>query len=175
MDESVRYPIGPFQPPASYSDDWRREAIERIAAMPNVLRNAVSGLTSQQLDTEYRPGGWTVRQVVHHVADSHLNAYVRFKLALTEDRPTIKPYDQAKWAELADARSAPVEVSLEILDGVHYRWTSLLREMTVSDFGRQYHHPETGTHTLDYMLAMYSWHGAHHTEQIVRLRQRMKW
>lgn len=175
MNDTLRYPIGPFQPPESYSEKWRREAIECIAAMPNVLRSAISGLVSQQLDTAYRPGGWTVRQVVHHLADSHLNAYVRFKLALTEHLPTVKPYDQTQWAELADARSAPVEVSLEILDGVHARWTVLLKGMADSDFARQYHHPETGIHTLDYMLAMYSWHGAHHTEQIRSLRQRMNW
>jgi uncharacterized damage-inducible protein DinB len=174
-DESLRYPLGRFRAPSTYTADWRQRAIDQLAAVPALLREATAGLSPAELDTQYRPGGWTVRQVVHHLADSHLNAYVRFKLTLTEEVPTVKPYDQARWAELSDARSAPLELSLAILDGVHGRWTALLTGMSDSDFQRRYHHPETGTHVLDYMLAMYSWHGAHHTAQIQTLRKRMGW
>jgi len=132
-------------------------------------------LTASQLDTPYRPGGWTVRQVVHHVPDSHLNAYVRFKLALTEDSPTIKPYDEAAWAKLADTAETPVEVSLQLLESLHARWVRLLESMTEADFARQFHHPESGTMSLDTYLSGYAWHCRHHVAHITQLRARMGW
>jgi hypothetical protein len=139
------------------------------------MRAAVAGLTTAQLDTAYRPGGWTVRQVVHHVPDSHLNAYVRFKLALTENAPTIKPYDEAAWARLPDTASTPIEVSLDLLESLHARWVRLLEAMTDSDFARQFHHPESGTMRLDTYLSGYAWHCRHHLAHITQLRARMGW
>jgi hypothetical protein len=139
------------------------------------LRAAVLGLSEEQLDTPYRPGGWTVRQVVHHVPDSHMNAYVRFKLALTEEAPTIKPYAEARWAELPDTRLTPPEVSLTLLDNLHERWVNILRNMTPEDFERRLQHPEKGLLTLDAMLSLYSWHGRHHVAHVNGLRQRMGW
>jgi uncharacterized damage-inducible protein DinB len=171
----LRFPTGRFQRPAELSADARAQAIETIAATPARLREAVRGLTDEQIATPYRPGGWTVRQVVHHVPDSHLNAYTRFKLALTEDEPTIKPYDEARWAELADTRLVPIATSLTLLETVHERWVALLRAMQPSDFARPLKHPETGRQTLDQMLALYAWHGPHHTAHVTSLRQRMGW
>jgi hypothetical protein len=153
----------------------RRQWISEIAACPVKLRGAVAGLTAQQLDTPYRPGGWTVRQVVHHVPDSHLNAYVRFKLALTEDSPTIKPYDEAAWAKLPDTAATPIEVSLQLLESLHARWVRLLEAMTEADFAREFHHPESGTMSLDTYLSGYEWHCRHHVAHIARLRSRMGW
>ena len=150
-------------------------AIDAIAAAPAKLRAAVAGLTDVQLDTPYRPDGWTVRQVVHHVPDSHMNAYVRFKLALTEDEPTIKPYDEARWAELADTRDTPVESSLALLDRLHDRWVRLLRSMSADDFARRLRHPEMGVQRLDQVLALYDWHGRHHVGHVASLRERMGW
>lgn len=170
-----RYPIGPLRVPASFTPEWRRESIDQIAQAPSRFREAVRGLSEEQLSTPYRPGGWTVRQVVHHLPDSHVNAYVRLKLALTEDVPTIKPYEEARWAELPDSSSVPVEVSLSLLDSLHARWVALLRSMSATDFQRQYTHPETGKHTLDYLLAMYAWHGAHHTAHVTQLRRDKGW
>ena len=171
-----RYPIGPFVTPTSLTADERAAAIEQIAWAPAALRKAVQGLDDARLATPYREGGWTVRQVVHHVPDSHLNAYVRFKLALTEDRPTIKPYDQARWAQLADVTAVPVDVSLTLLTALHTRWVALLRAMTPSDFARVFIHPEMGrTLTLDQTLALYAWHGRHHTGHVTALRERMGW
>ena len=172
MTDDLRFPIGRFTRPASYTDASRAAAIAAIAATPANLRLATNGLTEEQLDTPYRPGGWTVRQVVHHVADSHMNAYCRTRLALTEENPTIKPYDEAKWAELADAKSAPVETSLALLDGIHSRWGTLLDSLTPADFARTMMHPENGPMTIDVLLSLYSWHGAHHTAHITGLRQR---
>jgi len=149
----------------------RGPAVAVIAELPTRLRAAVAGLTDAQLDTPYRPGGWTVRQVVHHVADSHLNAYIRLKFALTEEKPAIKPYDQDAWAGLADSR-LPVEMSLATLDGVHARWTGLYRSLTDEQFGRTFRHPEIGTVTLDRQLQMYAWHGRHHVAHITALRER---
>jgi uncharacterized damage-inducible protein DinB len=174
MDE-LRFPTGRFVRPESLSDDQRRAAIETIAATPANIRAAVRGLSDAQLDTPYRPGGWTVRQVVHHVPDSHANAYCRFKLALTEDVPTIKPYDEAAWANLEDSRSTPIETSLTMLDVVHDRWVRILRAMATSDFGRKLNHPENGVMTLDQLLALYAWHGPHHTAHVTRLREREGW
>jgi len=171
-----RYPIGPFVTPASLTSAERAAAIEQIAWVPPALRRAVQGLDESRLATPYREGGWTVRQVVHHVPDSHLNAYVRFKLALTEERPTIKPYDQARWADLADVAAVPVDVSLTLLTALHARWVALLRAMSDADFTRSFVHPEMGrTLTLDQTLALYAWHGRHHTAHITALRERMGW
>src|SRR6476620_9464894 len=152
------------------TDARRAECIARIAAAPEHLRTAVAGLDDAQLDTPYRPGGWTVRQVVHHVPDSHLNAYTRIKLALTEDEPTIKPYEEARWAELPDARTGPIEISLALLEALHRRWVLLLRELQPADFTRQFRHPEHGrAMSLDEVLALYAWHGRHHVAHITSL------
>lgn len=175
MTDDLRYPIGKFAPPATFSSEWRRQAIEIIADTPNRIRDAVRGLTTEQLSTPYRSDGWTVRQVVHHVPDSHLNAYIRLKLALTEDTPTIKPYEEGLWAELPDSETVPIDVSLSLLEAVHVRWIALLRSMKEGDFDRKYNHPETGQHTLNYLLSLYAWHGPHHTAHITGLRHRMAW
>ena len=163
----LRYPIGPFQRPASLDDVQRRAAIDSIALTPRLLRTAVASLNAQQVETPYRPGGWTVRQVVHHVADSHINGYVRCKLALTEDTPTIKPYNEAEWAKLADSRDVPLETSLTLLDAVTDRWVCVLRAMQPSDFARMLIHPEHEVPlSLDQMLALYEWHGRHHLAHV---------
>jgi len=152
----------------------REPAITVIAELPMRVRAAVAGLTGAQLDTPYRPGGWTVRQVVHHVADSHTNAFIRLKVALTEDQPTIKPYDQDAWSALADMR-LPIDVSLVLLDGLHARWVALYRSLAPSAFARVFHHPEIGVVTLDGQLQMYAWHSRHHVAHITSLRQREDW
>ena len=169
-----QYPIGRFQAPASYDAAGREAAIRHIEELPRLVRVAVQGLTPAQLDTPYRDGGWTVRQVVHHLADSHLNAFTRFKLALTEDVPTIKPYNEKRWAELPDTALDP-DASLLILDGLHRRWSTLLRSMDAAAFGRTLRHPESGVNVLDRMLALYSWHGRHHVAHITGLRERKSW
>ena len=174
MDD-LRFPVGRFQRPESLSDEQRRAAIQTIADTPKNFRAAVAGLNDSQLDTPYRPDGWTVRQVVHHVPDSHMNAYTRFKLALTEDQPTVKPYDEAAWALLEDARSTPIETSLTLLDAVHDRMVRVLRAMSPSDYSRTLFHPENGVMTIDQLLAMYEWHGKHHTAHITNLRARNGW
>ncbi len=172
----LRFPVGKFsRPQAPLDEAQRRRAIDAIAETPTRLRAAVDGLTEAQLDTPYRPGGWTIRHVVHHLPDSHMNAYVRFKLALTEDEPTIKPYDEARWAELADSRETPIETSLVLLDRLHERWVTLLHSMSAQDFARQLRHPETGIQRLDQVLALYEWHGKHHVAHVTRLRERMGW
>ena len=151
------------------------EMIQQIAAAPSALAAAVKGLTDAQLDTPYRPGGWTPRQIVHHIADSHMNAYIRFKLGMTEDNPTIKPYDEKKWAETIDSGSAPVDVSLPVIDGVHQRWVQFLQSLDQPAFARTVQHPERGPMTLSDLLQLYAWHGKHHTAHITGLRQRMGW
>ena len=171
----LRFPTGRFQRPASLDADARARAIEVIAATPARLREAVHGLSDGQIETEYRPGGWTVRQVVHHVPDSHMNAYIRFKLALTETEPTIKPYEENLWAQLADAKVVPVATSLNLLDAVHERWLAILHAMSASDFERGLIHPENGRQRLDQVLALYAWHGPHHIAHITKLRERMGW
>jgi hypothetical protein len=171
----LSYPIGKFQMPKEVSPEALRAGIRELAAAPGLLREAVRGLDDAQLDTPYRPGGWTVRQVVHHIADSHMNAYMRFRLALTEDQPAIKPYDQAKWADLADARRDPVEVSLALIDGMHQRLVDLMDSLAPADFSRTFRHPERGVVRLDSNLLMYAWHSRHHTAHITGLRQRMGW
>lgn len=177
MNADLSYPIGKFTPPpsGSTSPEQRQPWIDSLASTPARLRASVAGLTKEQLETPYRPGGWTVRQLVHHVPDSHLNAYVRFKLALTEDVPTIKPYDQDAWSELADVRETPVETSLVLLEVVHDRWLCLVRALDPMAFERRYRHPDTGNHSLDYMLAHYAWHGDHHIAQIDALKTRAGW
>src|SRR5712691_12205853 len=171
----LRYPIGKFTFDGAPTEQARNKFIDDIELAPSRLRAAVQGLSQEQLDTPYRPGGWTVRQVVHHVPDSHLNSYVRFKLALTEDEPTIKPYDEALWAKLNDSQETPIEVSLTLLEALHKRWVILLRAMRPEDFARRLVHPERGTMTLDDVLTTYSWHGQHHVAHITALRDRMGW
>ncbi|HEV2445582.1 MAG TPA: putative metal-dependent hydrolase [Candidatus Sulfopaludibacter sp.] len=171
----LSYPIGKFAWPASVSAEERRQAIAEIAAAPDRFRRAIEGLDDAQLDTAYRPGGWTVRQVVHHVSDSHMNSYCRFRLALTEDDPTIKPYAEDKWAELADARTAPVGSSLQLLESLHARWVALLSNLSEGEWQRTFRHPEHGSMRLDVTLAMYAWHCRHHAAHILNLRQRMGW
>lgn len=173
--EDLRYPIGQFSRPASSMAGIRAAHIQTLRLLPERLRAAVAGLNDPQLDTPYRDGGWTVRQVVHHVADSHANAYIRFKLALTEDWPTIKPYDEAAWADLSDARWLPVQVSLELIAALHARWVSLLESLSDQDFHKGYVHPESGRQNLAQVLASYDWHSRHHTAHITSLRQRMGW
>ena len=172
----LRYPIGRFQPVTSLTPAERVTCIEQIAAAPEGLRRAVQGLDDRQLDTPYRPGGWTVRQVVHHVPDSHLNAYTRLKLALTENDPVIRPYDEALWSELPDSRDTPIEVSLTLLESLHARWVTLFRALAPDDFRRTLRHPDhPGILTVDWLVAMYAWHSRHHVAHITSLRDRMQW
>ncbi|HLY09663.1 MAG TPA: putative metal-dependent hydrolase [Planctomycetota bacterium] len=170
----LRYPIGPFQP-APLTQAARRNQLQQLAGGVTLLRQAVKGLTSAQLDTAYRPGGWTLRQVVHHLPDSHMNGYIRCRMALTEDAPTIKPYDEARWAELEDARLGPLEASFKMLDALHLRWCSLFRSLTADDWKRAYRHPQNGRTTVEGALAQYSWHLRHHTAQITSMRERSGW
>jgi hypothetical protein len=173
MDD-LRYPVGKFEFPESVNASDLAGFLDQIAAAPARMRAAVMGLTDAQLDTPYRPGGWTVRQVVHHVPDSHMHSYTRFRLALTEDSPTIKPYDEARWAELADAR-LPVEPSLTLLESLHARWVPLLRSLSAADWKRTFRHPELGLVSLENNAALYAWHGRHHVAHITSLRKRMNW
>jgi uncharacterized damage-inducible protein DinB len=171
----LRYPIGNFSYTGPLTEDQKQAFLADIARTPANLRAAVNGLTDAQLDTPYRDGGWTVRQVVHHIPDSHLNSYVRFKLALTEEEPTIKPYAEDRWAELADTEATPIEVSLTLLDSLHDRWVRLLRSLTPEDWKRTFRHPELGVMTLEKTLALYAWHGRHHVAHITSLRERNSW
>ncbi len=171
----LRYPLGPFKTEENLTPQRRKELIELIAQMPASMRAAVKGLKDTQLDTPYRPGGWTVRQVVHHVPDSHLNAYTRLKLALTENQPTIKLYEEKLWAELPEARTAPVDLSLQLLEALHRRWVLQWQAMQPEDFARAFNHPEHGLRTLDWLLCLYAWHGRHHVAHITSLRERMGW
>lgn len=170
LDE-LRYPIGRFNPAAAGS---RADQVETLRRLPESLRAAVAGLNDSQLDTPYREGGWTVRQLVHHVADSHANSYVRVKMALTDENPTIFAYDEAAWARLPDSQM-PVEVSLPMIEAVHARLVSLLESMSDADYERTFRHPERGQVTLANNLALYDWHSRHHTAHITRLRERMGW
>lgn len=171
----LRYPIGEFKFEGFLTDDQRHVFLDRIEETPERMRAAVAGLNEQQLDTPYRPEGWTVRQVVHHVPESHLHSYIRFKLAITEDEPTIKPYDEASWAKLDDANQAPIELSLDLLEALHNRWMWFLRSLKPADFQRTFRHPEIGIVTVDKNIALYAWHGPHHVAQITSLRERMGW
>lgn len=173
--ENLRYPIGKHERPATVSPEQRALLIRQIEELPAALRDAVKGLSAAQLDTPYRPDGWSLRQVANHLVDSHVNAFVRFKLALTEDRPAIKPYEQSKWAECADTRTADPEQSVRLLEALHARWVVLLRSMTDADFRRVFVHPESGEQRLDQTLSLYAWHGRHHTAHITSLRQRKGW
>ena len=171
----LRYPLGDFVARPSITPIERQELITALDTTPARLRAAIAGLSAQQLETPYRPDGWTVRQTVHHVADSHINAFVRFKLGLTEDVPTVKPYAEQHWAELDDSRTADPEISLRLLDVLHQRWTLLLRSLSPESFARTLRHPESGTMSLDVVLQMYEWHGRHHIAHITALRERMGW
>jgi len=170
-----RYPIGKFQAPAGYDAVGRAACIRQIEETPARLRDAVKGLSERQLDHSYREGGWTLRQVVHHLPDSHMNSYIRFKLAVTEDEPTIKPYDEAEWAKLPDATTGAVEVSLALLEALHRRWVVFLRSLSEAQLSRTFRHPELGIISLDQNLALYAWHGRHHVAHITSLRDRMGW
>lgn len=170
-----RYPIGPWDKRAKFSPTERTEHIGVIAGTPAALQAAVAGLSEEQLDTPYRDGGWTLRQVAHHVPDSHANAYIRVKLALTEDNPTIKPYDEAAWAELADSRETPVETSLRMLETIHERLTIVLRSLDDAQCARTLVHPDNGPMTIDMLIGMYSWHGRHHVAHVTSTRERMGW
>jgi hypothetical protein len=171
----LSYPIGEFSFPEQTTEAERRQWIREIAEAPALMRAAVSGLTGEQLATPYRPGGWTVTQVIHHVPESHMNSYIRFKLALSEDQPTIKPYDEKLWAMMADYSTTPIEVSLALLESLHARWVRLLQSLTPAEFTRQFHHPELGAVRLDQNVALYAWHGRHHAAHITSLRTRMGW
>ncbi len=171
----LSYPIGKFQRPQEVTPEMRADFIAEIAAAPGILREAVRGLDDNQLDTPYRPEGWTVRQVIHHVADSHMHSNIRTRFTLTAVEPTIMPYPEALWADLPDARNLPVEVSLLLLENLHHRWVALLKSLSGGDFARTFRHPELGLVRLDTNLALYAWHGRHHTAHITRLRDRMGW
>jgi uncharacterized damage-inducible protein DinB len=170
-----RYPIGKFSFDGTLTADQKEQYLEDIEQTPARLRAAVHGLSAKQLDTPYREGGWTVRQLAHHVPDSHMNAYVRFKLALTEDEPTIRPYLEDRWAELSESKQAPIGVSLALLDSLHERWTLVLRNISDTDWKRTFRHPEMGVVRLEKSLAMYAWHGRHHVAHVTKLRERMGW
>jgi hypothetical protein len=172
-DEGLRYPIGRFAPAPRLSVTERERAIQHIADLPAGLAAAVHGLGPAQLDSPYRPGGWTIRQLVHHVTDSHINSYVRFKWAMTEPRPVIKAYDEKAWAALADARIAPIEPSLQLLAVLHQRWTGWLRSLTEEDWRVELIHPESGPTSLDAMLQYYSWHSMHHLAHVTSWRDRL--
>ncbi len=170
----LSYPIGKFQWTGPNTEAQRVEFIEAIAAVPQKLRTAVANLSDKQADTPYRPGGWTVRQTVHHIADSHMNAFVRFKLALTENEPLVKPYNEKAWADMPDSK-LPLEVSLRLIDSLHERWTVILQNMRPADFERTLKHPELGEVNLDKYVALYAWHGKHHVAHIANLREREGW
>ena len=174
LDE-LRYPTGKWVRVADLDAAGRAARIDQIAQVPEALEAAVAGLTEAQLDTPYREGGWTPRQIVHHLADSHMNAFTRFKLGVTEDNPTIKPYNEKDWAEMPDARVAPPTWSLSIIEGLHARWVQCLQSMDAAAFARTVMHPERGPMTLGDMMQLYAWHGVHHVAQITALRARMGW
>jgi hypothetical protein len=174
MDD-LRYPVGKFTLQPTLTTDGRRTLIRQIKDTPAAMRQAIAGLTDHQLDTPYRPGGWTVRQVAHHVPDSHMNAYIRCKLALTEDNPTIKPYNETEWAKIADTAKTPVDVSLTLLESLHTRWSVLLDSLSEADFARPLQHPEHGQVTIDWLVQLYAWHGRHHVAHITELRRRERW
>lgn len=172
----LRYPVGRFQLEGEITPAVRNEWIQTLAQAPANLRVAVAGLADEQLDTSYREGGWTVRQVVHHLADSHMHSYTRFRFALTEENPAIKPYDENAWADLSDAKSGPLEPSLQILEGVHARWVALARSLTEAEFARTFHHPASKREMrADVTLGLYAWHCRHHIAHITGLRERMGW
>ena len=173
--EALAYPVGKFKAPTGIRAAERAPWIEELTTAPELLRRAVEHLNDRQLDTRYRPAGWTVRQVVHHLPDSHLNAYIRYKLALTEDQPKVVSYDEAAWAELPEARTGPVALSVDLLAAVHQRWLASLRGLAPEQFERTYLHPEMGVVSLHFLLALYAWHGRHHVAQITSLATREGW
>lgn len=175
MSEDLRFPVGEFDETQEVTPEKRQQFIQTIADLPAKINSAVKYLNDEQLDTQYRPEGWTIRQVVHHVADSHLNSLCRFKLGLSEETPTIKPYNEAQWAEMADSKNAPIEISLKIIEGVHARWALLLNAMSEADYRREIYHPERGTMSLSSLLAMYEWHCRHHTAHITQTRTKNNW
>ncbi len=172
--EDLRYPIGEFDQGLEITSELRLEMIQTIKDLPSNIKAAVEGLSDEQLDTRYRPEGWTVRQTVHHVADSHINSLCRFKLAMTEENPLIRQYYEELWAELADSK-LPIDVSLNIIEGIHLRWFTLLESLTDEDFQRKLRHPDSGEWTVEKFLALYAWHSRHHTAHITKLRERMGW
>lgn len=176
MSTSLSYPIGPFEPPKTITDRYLNDCIDRIHSTPARLRIAIAGLTSEQLDTPYRPGGWTLRQLVHHLPDSHINSYIRFHWTLTENNPLIKAYDEKSWASLPYHEQLPLEVSLNLLEAIHARWVVLLKNLSPADLDRSFQHPEDGsTNTLRKTIASYAWHGDHHIAHITSLRERNGW
>lgn len=175
MTTDLRFPIGNFELQGPLTAEQRAKAIAQIAVAPKMLRDAIAGLSREQLDTPYRPGGWTVRQLVHHMPDSHMNSYIRVKLALTEDEPAIKTYEEGRWAELSDSRDTPIDISLALFEALHTRWTILLRGLQPEDFARRMRHPVHGAISLDDTLGIYAWHGRHHVAHITSLREREGW
>ncbi|HXS37758.1 MAG TPA: putative metal-dependent hydrolase [Flavipsychrobacter sp.] len=176
MSEDLQYPIGRFERPEKYTPENAKEWIASIEALPSWLDVCIENLDEAQIHTPYRPGGWTVQQVIHHIADSHMNAYIRFKLALTEDNPIVKPYDENLWAVLPDVEVVPVNVSVTLLHAMHRRWVALLKSMQPADWGKTYYHPESKQNVpLWHVGAMYAWHGRHHMEHVKQLRERMGW
>ncbi len=173
--EDLKYPVGKFNKDEPITTNRRKELIGEIEELPAKLRQAVESMNDIQLDTPYRPGGWTVRQVVHHLVDSHLNAYIRIKLGATETQPTIKPYEEKLWAELPDGKHGPIDMSLTLLDALHYRWTVFLRQLQPGDFDRTINHPVSGVMSLNVMVGLYAWHGRHHLAHITGLKKREKW
>jgi uncharacterized damage-inducible protein DinB len=170
-----RFPIGKFSFEGTINEQQRAQCLNDIAEAPALLRAAVKGLSDKQLDTPYRDGGWTVRQLVHHVPDSHMNAYVRFKLAMTENEPTIRPYMEDRWAELSEAKTGPIEMSLQLLENLHERWVVFLRTLKAEDWKRTFRHPDLGVLPLEKVLALYAWHGKHHVAHVTVLKERMGW
>ena len=175
MSEDLRYPIGKFSFDAATGASSRNSSIQAIEELPVRLKQAIAGFNEEQLQTPYRDGGWTIHQLIHHIADSHMNSFVRFKLALTEDKPTIKTYDEAVWAETTDVTNVPVEISLKLIDALHERWFILLASLSDEAFTRQLNHPEHGLIDLEFLTAMYAWHSRHHTAHITSLREKMNW
>lgn len=174
--EKLKFPIGHFSPPETIDEDVLNNYISDFEKLPGKLRGLISNLSEEQLNTPYRPKGWTVKQVIHHIADSHMNAYIRFKLALTEDTPSIKPYYEDKWAELGDYKNTPVDVSLDLINSLHMRWVNLMRSMSKKDFEKSYFHPELAKeYSLDEVAGMYSWHCNHHYAHIEELKKRKGW
>lgn len=172
---NLQYPIGKFDFKENVSAESRKTFIKEIELLPSKLKKAVTGLNDEQLDTPYRHDGWTIRQVVHHIPDSHLNAYVRTKLALTEKEPVIKTYEEKEWAKLHDYYQTPIEVSIILLEALHKRWVILLNSLDENDFRRKFKHPEWGLVSIDYVVSQYAWHGSHHVSHITSLRERMGW
>jgi hypothetical protein len=170
--EKLKYPIGNFNYKKDLTESDIKVYINKIEILPSKLKEVVKGLTEEQLCTQYRTGGWTIKQVIHHLPDSHLNAYIRMKLTITEDKPVVKTYEEAKWAELEDAKNAPVEISLNFLEGLHKRWIIFLRSLTPEQMKRRFIHPEHGEQSLDYLISLYSWHCEHHLAQITELKKR---